>query len=98
MTALSLTRGTGSDGSTFPEPVGGWAGRGLHQKELPILMGIPIPPAMPGTGHPVPHPTWALRSKAGGPAPQELLQLGLFELHGAKSKLRACSKVQVLAH
>lgn len=66
MTALGLTRGTGSDGSTFPEPVGGWAGRGLHEEELPI------PPAMLGTGHPVPHPAWALRSKAGGPAPQEL--------------------------
>lgn len=42
-------------------------------------MGIPIPPAMLGTGHPVLHPAWALRSKAGGPAPQGLWQLGLSE-------------------
>lgn len=91
VTALGLTRGTGSDGSTFPEPVGGWAGRGLHEEELPILMGIPIPPAMLGTGHPVPHPAWALRSKVGGPTPQELWQLGLSELRVPRAN---CEPVQ----
>lgn len=85
MTAPGLTRGTGSDGSTFPEPVGGQAGRGLHREELPI------PTATLGTGHPVLHPAWDLRSKAGGPAPPGLLQLGLSELHVLRAH---CEPVQ----